>query len=178
MRKLLILLCLLAMSISGCDKRNTNDKEFQNTYNSFVDSILDNNGVDSTDIPFAHRLEVEKDDQDLYHYRVIIDQPRIAMYHIQMMVVDKSSSNAYPFIGLMKDEDSVNMIPNQENKEKNFVQGIILEGTSSTPSFTLLVQVSWKDYAQINNRTVFFSYTYDYDQAQVEKEEQHEEGNE
>ena len=43
------------------------------------------------------------------------------------------------------------------------MKGIVLEGLSATPKFTLLIQVSWKDYAQVNTRSVFFSYVYDYD---------------
>lgn len=172
------MLCVAFLVLSGCSKHRTSDKEFKNTYNSFVDSIYDNNGVDSTDIPFSHHLEVEEDEDGRYHYQVTIDEPRIAMYQIQMMVVDKASTQEYPFVGLMKEEDPINMIPYQENKEKNFVKGIILEGVSTNPAFSLLVQVSWKDYAQIHTRTVFFSYTYDAKQAQIEKEVQNEDGNE
>lgn len=176
----LIILCVLALGISGCTKRSNSDQDFQYTYNSFVDSILDNNGVDTKDIPFSHKLEVTKETSGEYRYEITIDNPRVAMYNIQMMVVDKSASGEYPFIGLMSDEALYSMIPNQENKEKYFVKGIVLEGISSTPKFTLYVQVSWKDYAQINTRTVFFSYTYDYDKDHVEEttDEQKDSGNE
>lgn len=179
MRKL-ILLCVLALCIGGCSQRSNSNQDFQYTYNSFVDSILDNNGADTKEIPFSHKLEVTKESSGEYRYAITIDNPRVAMYNIQMMVVDKSASGQYPFIGLMSDETLYSMIPNQENKDKYFVKGIVLEGTSSTPKFTLLVQVSWKDYAQINTRSVFFSYTYDYDKDHVEEatNENKETGNE
>lgn len=163
MRKL-ILFCTLVIFISGCSNNKIRENDFQYTYNSFVNSILDNNGNDTAEIPFAHHLEVTKESSGEYRYSITIDDARVAMYHIQMMVVDKSASGQYPFIGLMNDEPEYSMIPNQENKEKNFVKGIVLEGLSATPKFTLLIQVSWKDYAQVNTRTVFFSYVYDYDQ--------------
>lgn len=174
MRKLILICCLLLLCLSGCSKRGPNDKEFQNIYNSFVDSILDNNGADSIDIPFSHQLEVVKDENDIYHYTVTIDNPRVAMYNIQMMAVDKTASGQYPFVGLLKDEPMYSMIPNQENKDKHFVKGIVLEGSSTSSVFSLYIQVSWKDYAQINTRTVFFSYTYDYDKDHIEKDENHE----
>ncbi len=142
MRKL-VLFCTLAILISGCSNNKIKENDFQYTYNSFVNSILESSGE--------------------YRYAITIDDARIAMYNIQMMVVDKSASGQYPFIGLMNDEPEYSMIPNQENKENNFVKGIVLEGLSATPKFTLLIQVSWKDYAQVNTRSVFFSYVYDYD---------------
>lgn len=162
MRKLLLIL-ISALCVSACTNRNTKDKEFQNTYNSFVDSILDNNGVDTAEIPFAHKLEVTKESTGEYRYAITISDPKVAMYHIQMMVVDKAAGGQYPFIGLMNDEPLYSMIPNQENKEKYFVKGVVLEGASVNPQFTLYVQVNWKDYAQVNTNTAFFSYTYDYD---------------
>lgn len=162
MRKL-VLFCTLAILISGCSNNKIKENDFQYTYNSFVNSILDNNGNDTAEIPFAHHLEVTKESSGEYRYAIMIDDARIAMYNIQMMVVDKSASGQYPFIGLMNDEPEYSMIPNQENKENNFVKGIVLEGLSATPKFTLLIQVSWKDYAQVNTRSVFFSYVYDYD---------------
>ena len=165
----LILFIVLTLFVSACSDRTTKDKEFQNTYNSFVDSILDNNGADSTEIPFEHHLEVTKESSGEYRYAITIDDPKVAMYHIQMMVVDKAAGGQYPFLGLMNDEEMFSMIPNQENKEKYFVKGVVLEGISANPKFTLYVQVSWKDYAQINTSTVFFSYTFDYDKQQKEE---------
>lgn len=170
MRKLMIL-WIVALALSGCSRQDKSEQDFRYTYNSFVDSILDNNGAESIDIPFHHSLEVTKESSGEYRYAITIDEPRIAMYHIQMMAVDKSASGQYPFIGLMQDEEMYSMIPNQENREKYFVKGIILEGSSTTPKFTLYVQVSWKDYAQINTSTVFFSYTYDYDKDHAESSE-------
>lgn len=168
--------CILTLFICGCSSQDKSEKDFRYTYNSFVDSILDNNGADSIDVPFRHQLEVTKESSGEYRYAITVDEPHIAMYHIQMMAVDKAASGQYPFIGLMQDEPSYNMIPNQENKEKYFVKGIILEGSSATPKFTLYVQVTWKDYSQINTRTAFFSYTYDYDkeQAKAQAEDTHE----
>lgn len=168
MRKLLVLCIAGLLLTTGCSKHNSNEKDFQNTYDSFVDSILDNNGAESNDIPFSHNLQVVKESSGEYRYEITIDQPRVAMYNIQMMVVDKNTSGEYPFIGLLSDEDQYNMVPFQENKEKNFVKGIILGGVSANPKFSLHVQVSWKDFGQINTNTAFFNYTYDYDKDHVE----------
>ncbi|MCI9292230.1 MAG: hypothetical protein HFF02_02880 [Erysipelotrichaceae bacterium] len=165
MRKRMVL-GLVVVLLSACTQKVESDKDFQYTYNSFVESILDNNGVQSKDIPFTHTLDVSEDKNGEYRYKITIDEPRIAMYNIQMMVVDKTANGQYPFIGLMND-DMYSMIPNQENKEKNFVKGIVLEGVSKTPKFTLYVQVNWKDYAQVNTKTVFFTYTYEYQKDQV-----------
>ena len=165
MRKRGILCFVVLFLLSGCSKRNTADKEFTNTYNSFVESIMDNKGTISSDIPFSYTMKVEKQSNHTYYYDVTIDQTRIAMYNIQMMIVDKNAGGDYPFIGLLPDEDVYAMIPNQENKDKNFVKGITLGGVSSSPAFELQVMVRWKDYAQVNTSTIFFTLTYD-EQAQ------------
>lgn len=169
MRKLLVL-CIAGLLFStGCSKHNSNEKDFKNTYDSFVDSIMDNNGAESNEIPFSHSLSVVKESSGEYRYEITIDTPRVAMYNVQMMVVDKNSSGEYPFIGLLPNEDQYNMIPFQENKEKNFVKGIILGGVSANPKFSLNVQVSWKDFGQVNTYTAFFNYTYDYEKDHVEE---------
>lgn len=168
-----IMLCMLVLV--GCSKKTMNENDFHNTYNSFVDSILDNNGAESVDIPFRHKLDVQKISENEYHYTVTIDEPKIAMYHIQMMVVDRNMSGTYPFIGLLNNKDDhYSMIPHQENKNQNFVKGISLEGVSQTPSFTLNIQVSWKDYAQVNTYTAFFNYTYEYQENKQNQEQENE----
>lgn len=168
MRKLPVLILTALLLMSGCSNGDTSDKDLKNTYNSFVDSILDNNGAQSKDIPFTHTLTVEKDSEGKYRYEIKIDDPRVAMYNIQMMVVDKNTSGEYPFIGLASD-DVFHMVPNQENKEKGFMKGIILGGTSDNAKLSLDIQVTWKDYAQVNTHTAFLHYDYDYDKVQAEK---------
>lgn len=162
--------------MSGCSRSDSTDKEFRDKYNSFVDAIIDNNNVETNDIPFSHTLTVEKDSDGSYRYEVTIDNPKIAMYNIQMMVVDKSVSADYPFIGLLPDEDSYSMIPFQENRDKFFVKGIKLGGISQSPTFTLNIIVTWKDYAKLNTTTAFFNYTYDYDKEQAAKAASEENG--
>lgn len=167
MRKLLVLSIAAIVLLSACSRNDTSEKDFMNTYNSFVDSILDNNGSESKDIPFTHSINVVKESSGEYRYEITIDNPKVAMYNIQMMVVDKNSKSEYPFIGLLPEDDVYSMIPFQENKDKSFVKGILLSGISTNSKFTLNVQVSWKDYAQVNTHTVFFNYVYDYEKEHV-----------
>lgn len=168
MRKLPII-CMCALFLLGaCTTNDRSTKELKNAYDSFVDSILDNNGLQTTDIPFTHTLTVEKDSEGKYRYEIKIDDPRVAMYHIQMMVVDKNTSGEYPYIGLST-EDVYHMVPHQENKDKAFMKGIILGGTSENSKVALDVQVTWKDYAQVKTQTVFMHYDYDYEVAHKEE---------
>lgn len=170
--KVLCVLCVLVLG--ACSKNDTANKDFENTYNSFVQSILDNNGAETKDLPFSHRLEVVQNNEGMYHYKIIVDNPKIAMYSIQMLVVDKSmdgSQTMFPCIGIHPDEDLYSMIPFQENVDKKFMKGVILEGVTPSSKFTLNVEASWKDYAKVKTSTAFFNYTYDYEKDHVENTE-------
>lgn len=173
--RLLKVLCILCVLLLGaCSKNNTADKDFENTYNSFVESIRDNNGVESKDLPFSHSMEVTKTEDGLYHYKITVDNPKIAMYSLQMLVLDKSiddEKNMFPCIGIHPEEPSYSMIPFQENIDNQFMKGIILEGETQSPKFTLNIEVSWKDYAKVKTSTVFFNYIYDYEVDQIENTE-------
>ncbi|MEG0841156.1 MAG: hypothetical protein RSF69_01300 [Erysipelotrichaceae bacterium] len=170
MRKLLLLVLCFTM-ISGCSSNSNASEERSKKYDEYVKTVEDNSDVVSNDIPFDHALEVHKVKKNLYQYTVTIDNPKIAMYNIEEIVVDKKMINGkimFPNVGIIDDEDAqYNLIPFQSNNKKGFQKGIQLSGETSQSEFTLYVLVTWKDYAKLKTSKAFFNYHYD--AKQVEK---------
>lgn len=173
MRKLLTSILAL-MILVGCSGSHNASKESIKKYNEYIQMIEDNKDLISSEIPFDHSLEVVKKSDKLYEYTITIDNPKIAMYNIEEIIVDKhnlSGDYVSPNVGIIDDEDAVyNMIPFQSNKDKGFQKGIKLSGESTKSNFTLYVAVTWKDYAKLKTSKVFFHYSYDYNK-EIEKEQ-------
>lgn len=174
MRKISILIILSIFLMSGCTNKKEKEAEAMSNYISFRDAIIDNNGLESQDIPFSHKLEVNKLKNGNYEYIVTISDAEVAMYNIQWMIYDKSIDNGkneeiFPTYGII-DEDTKDftMLPYQSRKDKNFVSGMQLSGISQMPKFSLNVLVTWKDYGKTNTYRAYFNYDYEYSEPQVE----------
>lgn len=172
MRKLGIFCIMIVVLLSGCKRSTKKEQEMLNNYKSFMEAIIDNKGAESTNIPFEHRLEVTKSKDGMYEYSVTIHNPKVAMYDIEMMVLNKNidaSKEWMPNLGLTDDvNEKYTMIPFQSKKEDGYYSGVQLGGQSSSPKFTLNVMVTWKDYAKLKTTKVFFNYTYEYQDEQKE----------
>lgn len=159
MKKVSILLISILFLCSGCNNKASEDDSVKN-YNSFINAVNTNKGIVSENIPFEHTLEVTKQKDDSYRYQVLINNPLVAMYNVQMIVVNpevNSNDNIYPCIGLLGDDakNEFVMVPFQSNVGKNYVKGISLDGVSKVDQFTLNVLVAWKDK---NRQTTYRSF--------------------
>lgn len=170
---LLVFLC--AAIVYGCSGKDNTSEERSKKYNEYVKTVEDNKSTVTADIPFDHSLKVKKAKDGSFEYTVTIDNPKIAMYSIEEIVVEKDkigSKAMFPNIGIIDDEDAqYNMIPFQSNNEKGFQKGIQLNGVTNKKSFTLYVLVTWKDYAKLNTSRAFFHYTYDYDKEKAAQDQ-------
>lgn len=165
----LILLC-------GCGDSREKQQESIRNYESYIDAVLNNKGIESKSIPFDYTLTVYKQQDNTYQYEVVISNPRVAMYNIQAIVVDPtldSNSNVFPCLGLLGEDADVsfNMIPFQANGSRNFVSKIFLDGISEQDQFTLQVMVTWKDSQLVNSNRVFFNCNYAYDNSGDEEKQ-------
>ena len=172
MHKTVMIFILAVMLLSGCSNKKEREAEAMSNYVSFRDAIIDNNGLTSENIPFSHRLEVNKLTDGRFEYVVTICDADVAMYNIEWMIYDKSIDNGkneeiFPTYGII-DEDTKDftMLPFQSRKEKNFVYGMQLSGISQTPKFSLNILVTWKDYSKTNTYRAFFNYDYEYTESE------------
>ena len=164
MRKLSILCILLTVFLTGCKNLHHQDSESIKVYESFIDAVVSNKGIESKIIPFEYKMNVFKQKDD-YKYEIELYNPQVAMYDIQAIAVDQnmdSNTNVYPCIGILGDDanSQSNMIPYQARGEKGFVKMIILDAISPKKQFTVNVMVTWKDSTLQNQSRVFFNCNY------------------
>ncbi|WP_102266441.1 hypothetical protein [Massilicoli timonensis] len=166
---LIVLACLLC----ACSGTQRYDEEAQEKYQEYVAAIAANKGAESSDIPFAHDITMEKE-TDGYAYEITIKEPITAMYQIEFMAVDgeqiKADDVTHPSLGILDSDEVYHMVPYQEDKEKGFYRSLSLKGKVKKSEGSLYVMVAWKDYAKLNTHRVYFTYAYQNDEAQ-EKEE-------
>ncbi|MEF9967080.1 MAG: hypothetical protein RR766_01110 [Longicatena sp.] len=165
MRKFTLLCLSCILLLSGCSNTKKDNKESMKNYESYIDAILTNQGVDTKIIPFDYNLNVYKQKNNAYQYEVEISNPRVAMYHVQAIAVDPkldSNTNVYPCIGLLGEDatKAFNMIPYQGNAQTGFIRGFSLDGISTEKQFSLQVMVTWKDASLVKNNRVFFKVNY------------------
>lgn len=157
MRKITIfLVCLLLLG--GCKSDGTTSDNNVKYFN-YIDLIINNNYVVSSNIPFDCSISVGKNEKEEYVYLVTIENPKIAMYNVEMMALintDIGKDTMFPTVGVI-DDDRYSMIPFQSNLERGFPGAIIVSGTSEVPEFTVNLLVVYHDYSGQNETKVFLN---------------------
>lgn len=168
-KKAFVLLLILTLSACTFNTQEYLSKENYARYQAYYTSIFDNDRfitfTDAYNIQVVFTKVAEQ-----YRYDIIIDEPTIAMYDIEVMAVENDviferADKMMPSFGIFELNDS-NMIPFQVDVEKGYVKGIILSGMVDVPIVELKVMVAWKDYAKLNTTREFFMYNLDYEQMQ------------
>jgi hypothetical protein len=168
-KKAFILLVLLSLSACSFDTQEYLSQENYARYQAYYTSIFDNDRF----ITFTEAYEIDRvftkiDSQ--YRYDIIIDNPAIAMYDIEVMVVENDiiferAEKMMPSFGIFESLET-NMIPFQVDVDKGYAKGIILSGMVDVPIVELKVMVAWKDYAKLNTTREFFMFNMDYERMQ------------
>lgn len=165
MRRLSIVCIVVMLLLTGCRNNHTDEAESLKTYETFIEAINNNKGIESKIIPFDYKLNVFKQKDNSYQYEIKIFNPRVAMYNIKMIAVDKAvdaNQNIYPCLGILGDDASVsyNMIPFQGNAELGFIKMIGLDSVSREKQFTLNVMVTWENSDGVETSRVFFNSSF------------------
>lgn len=169
-KKALVLFLLLSLSACSFDTQEYLSQENFKRYQAYYTSIFDNDRfITFTD---AYNIElVFTKIEEQYRYDIIIDEPAIAMYDIEVMVVENDivferADKMMPSFGIFELNES-NMIPFQVDVDKGYAKGIILSGMVDVPIVELKVMVAWKDYAKLNATREFFMFNLDYERMQA-----------
>jgi len=116
----LIIVCIL---LCGCDIKESEELKIYKNYINELNKIEKVN----TNLPFNINIYIDKIIETEVMYRVIIDNPKIALRNIEVLVThDKYTEDIFPSSGIF--DDKLNLIPNVINKSSNYVEGIILVG--------------------------------------------------
>lgn len=165
--KLKIMLVALLLLVSACSK-STNVVEEQNLarYKAYYALIFDNDRFIRE--PQHFDLDVVFSEiEGQYRYDIIVDNPRIAMYDVEIMVVEddlgfQATRRMMPSFGIFESNKN-NMIPNQVDSENGYVKGMIVSGMLDKKVVELKIMVGWRDYSKLNSHREFFIRNLDYD---------------
>lgn len=168
MRKLLICLLLL-VSLFGCASNNSNKnhEESMQKYAAYYKSVLDNDAFLQNSNYFDIEVVMNELPNNQYRYDVLIDNPKLAMYDIETIVIENNlkygvESNAMPSLGVF-DSQEYSLIPYQVYVKDGYMKGLISGGIIDSKQANIKIMVTWKDYAKLNQTREFFEFNIDFD---------------
>ena len=166
--KKLLLIVLTCIMLTGCQSSTRQlDDEKYNAYLSYYQAILDTENKETVCQDFNIELIVNKIGESRYRYDVIIDDPKVAMYDLKVLVIVENvegtinTKEMMPSIGIFEDV-SYSMVPNQIDKDKMFVEGLDLSVVSNEPVIHLGVMVGYDKKDGKEGTTHYFELTTTY----------------
>lgn len=160
------LIILVSLILTGCSgKEAAVYQEKVKLYQSYWSSILDQNKYQKSSSNFSISADIGTLEGG-YQYNVIVDKPRVAMYEVEMLVIENEDPyqdvKMMPSLGIF-DESVYHMIPNQVRAEKGFQKGFKLSGETTDGEITLHVLVSWKNQSRSVISKEYFELTLNHD---------------
>ena len=160
MKKLIIMMCL-SLALVGCRKPVSPDENRRQKYESYITAIEDNENKLTISNNYDITIAINRISDSEYRYDVIIDNPRIAMYGVEVLVVERSivgtvnGDKLMPCFGIFED-NIYNMLPNQHDIEKGFPKGITVGGVTNQSEITVYVLVAWTEQSQHTQKREIF----------------------
>lgn len=144
------------MLLGACSSSTKADQLKFDTYTTMYTDLLNATGFKTSSTYFTLTPTLTDIGGSVYRYDVIIDEPKVAMYDVKILLIQDDGSlvisdNMMPSIGIFEGK-TYYMIPFQVNKDANYVQGFDLNGVSSTLPVRLKMVVQWKD--NLNNEFI------------------------
>ncbi len=156
MKKVTLMIMTLFL-LSACSNKNALQQEKLDLYQSYWTVIQDQETYQSESSNFTISASY-----DAGSYEVIIDQARVAMNSVQVLVVENDDAfqteKMMPSAGIF--EDPVVLIPNQSKPDSNFKAGIKLVGENTTP-LKINVLVAWQSVGTSELHREFFEFTFE-----------------
>lgn len=173
MRKTIILLLALLVLVGCFDSQRVQEEQLAR-YETYWTSMLNETHFQTTSRNFNIEVDIDKVD-DFYEYYVVIDEAKVAMYDIEIMVIENSElfdafDRMLPSVGIF--DEPFNMVPYQVRRELNYREGAALVRQELTePQVTIQVMVMWKNYTRLDSFREMFEFELDYDAKQTEVED-------
>jgi len=150
--KKLVLICLICL-LTACQNTAQLETAKYNLYKTYYTDIFNQSTFTQTSLYFEIAVSRQVIGTNLYRFDVIIDQAKVAMYDVEILVIVDNGSltvsdTMMPSVGIFED-DTYNMIPYQSNNDLHYVKGFGLNGVSSEVITHLKVLVMWKDYTKV-----------------------------
>ncbi|NLA78811.1 MAG: hypothetical protein GX845_04600 [Erysipelothrix sp.] len=164
-RKILVIIMLVVLSACARGSKVVEEENLER-YKAYYSFIFDNDRFIRE--PQHYELDIVFTKMNSqYRYDIIIDQPIIAMYDIEVMVVEDdlvydSTDKMMPNFGIFEDK-KVSMIPNQVDGDLGYVKGVIVSGVVERNIVELKIMVGWRDYSKLVSHREFFIRNLDYE---------------
>lgn len=164
MQKFLKLLITFSFLFVSCTNKkgtlNSRVQEYQNYFNA----IQENEIFLYESENYSISAELVDKGNNVYSYYIFIDNPKIAMYDIKVLAVEKDSSfnsnKMEASIGIFENQ-KYSMIPFQVNADEGYYKGLMLSGETNMnqPEFEMLV--NWYSFDRQNTYREFITFTLD-----------------
>ncbi|MDO4702210.1 MAG: hypothetical protein Q4A47_06305 [Erysipelotrichaceae bacterium] len=154
MKKLLLL--SLSLFLFGCGSVKEKEQPANIRYKDIYKLIIDNDKFLDTSMYYDFSVDIVALKDGTYRYYVFIDNPQVAMYDIEVLMIDQDINTLdmetmSPSIGIYENKE-YNMIPYQVNTENNFVKGLVLSGITTKKDIILKGVIQWKN----SNRSITY----------------------
>ena len=150
--------------LCGCNLLPNKAQDADDRYFFLIDMLNEHETFSDASRYFAIEVEMAKIENG-YRYYIIIDDPQLAMYDIELIAIEKDvdySQNMAASIGVFEDTQ-YNMIPNQSNVEDGYVKGLVASGITANAETTLYIFVQFKnaDYSVVHNEYLALPCRYE-----------------
>ena len=159
-RQILCLMAAALLLISGCSKKDPNQisTEKMQLYTAYYKSIMEMDRFQEKSDFYDLEVVMNQLPNGTYRYYVILDQPRVAMVDVEMLVVDAAVDYSQTSVIA-----PYSLIPNQVYPELGYVKGLMASGETTSPIVSLNVMVLWKDYAKLKETREYLQLTGDFE---------------
>ena len=143
----------------GC-QNNTNSSS-ETSYEVYYRVIEENTSFKNESDYYTISGEMVEMDDGTYRYYIIIDEPKVTMYDVIILMVEddipyETNTKMMPSSGIF--EKPVCMVPNQVNTEDGFVKGIVLSGETNKGVVKIEMVVEWQNSGRTITTRDFISF--------------------
>ena len=163
MKKLLCVFILL-LTLCACDDSGKQVADPDERYMYIIEMISEHESFETASDYFDINVEMAKIENG-YRYYITVDNPRIAMYDVEMLAIEKNvdyRTQMAANVGIF-DEKEYNLVPNQANVDQGYVKGLVISGVSKYPDTKLYVFVQYKNRDYSVTRSEYFELVASYE---------------
>ena len=161
--KKILLIILLLFTMCACSDDGKQKADPDERYMYIIEMISEHETFQDSSNYFDIAVEMAKI-SDGYRYYITIDNPRIAMYDIELLAIEKSvdyRTQMAANVGIFEEKE-YHMVPNQSNPDQGYVKGIVASGVSKNPMTTLFIFVQFKNSDFSAVRSEYFKLDVSY----------------
>lgn len=157
------IILLMLIFLVGCEKAEQSDLLFDK-YEAAYEDLVSSDKFNSFSAYFDVETVVNKLDTNQFRIDTIIDNPKVAMYNVQVIVEINSNGvkqykEVLPSLGIV-DQSTYHLIPFQVNKDAGFYGGLVISGVSTQAEGEIILKINWTDYAETKNYEEFLELSY------------------